>query len=114
MATALLHEHPEGLPVHRAANGALYAVRPIRHGRIENGWKHRFVDIDVLSLPEDDLTLPLDVGQLQVTRVMNVTPQPIGWHGSVVWDGADLAPTLLLDGAPNDRTFRIRLEVTGS
>jgi hypothetical protein len=118
MKAALLPQHPEGLEVRESPHGVVYAVRPIRYGRMENGWKHRFVDIDVLSLPMN-AGLVLEPGELQVTKLINANPQPIGWAGRVTWDGDETRPCFMLTDYPefgDDEmpVLRFRVEVTGS
>lgn len=77
-----------------------------------DGTARRFVDLTVNDLTEEKPEVALGVGDLGVVRLINLTPQPIGAHFSVVWNGDVHSPRLLFDGWPSG-PVSVRVEVTG-
>lgn len=60
--------------------------------------KHQWVILRVH--PTDDNTVDFTAGQIGMNRIMALTPQPIGAHFSVVWNGDRDRPKLIFDGQP--------------
>lgn len=102
------------MPLLSSPAGPRLADSKIVRGRVENGWKHRFVDLDIEGLTEKAPAVKIDAAHLQVVTLFHVNVQPIGWHGSVVWDGNPTKPSFAFDGFPAEGPVRIRLEVWGS
>lgn len=75
-----------------------------------DGWKKTFIDLTIDGLKEPEIEI--DFGQLGVSRMVGLSPQPIGEHFSVVWDGDRTQPRLMFDGW-TDGTVQVTLEVTG-
>ena len=77
--------------------------------RSTDGLLHRFINMTVTELSEKNPEISIDIGKLAVKSITNITPQPLGDHFSVVWDGDKLNPKLRFDGQPDSATVRIEV-----
>lgn len=80
--------------------------------RGENGWKKGFIHLTIHGLKERNPEAVLNLGQLGFARIVGLTPQPLGEHFSVIWDGDIQTPRLSFDGW-TDGPVRVAIEVTG-